>query len=124
MKYVLSLFTLLLIILASCDTFFVSYEDFDYAQRTGRRVQVQGVVVGDYDFDLESIEFRFTMQDKNGKQMEVVYQGPKPNGFEHVEQVVITGQVEDQKFIATDILTKCPSKYEEQANEGAMAPEI
>ena len=109
---------------AACDKLVVSYENFDFAQRTGRMVQVQGAVVGDYSFDLDTVEFKFRMKDQNGQEMDVIYAGPKPNGFEHVDQVVVTGTVENERFVASHILTKCPSKYEEDAAAGLPVPQL
>jgi cytochrome c-type biogenesis protein CcmE len=30
------------------------------------------------------------------------------------EQIVVTGQLKGEEFIATDILLKCPSKYKDE----------
>lgn len=46
--------------------------------------------------------------------MRVVYKGTKPNNFEIATNVVVTGKFENGYFHATDVLTKCPSKYEGQ----------
>ena len=53
--------------------------------------------------------------------MEVVYKGTMPNNFEASTSVVVTGKFEDGKFHAKDILTKCPSKYEEQFDESVKS---
>ena len=46
--------------------------------------------------------------------MRVVYEGTIPNNFESATSVVVTGKYQNGYFHAKDILTKCPSKYEEQ----------
>ena len=38
----------------------------------------------------------------------------KPQDFELSEQVVLTGQMKDDAFVATDLLMKCPSKYKDE----------
>jgi cytochrome c-type biogenesis protein CcmE len=57
------------------------------------------------------------MADANGVELKVVYNGTIPNNFETATSVVVTGQYKDGYFHAKDILTKCPSKYEEQYEE-------
>ena len=47
-------------------------------------------------------------------EMKVIYEGTIPNNFETAKSVVVTGQYQNGYFHAKDILTKCPSKYEEQ----------
>jgi cytochrome c-type biogenesis protein CcmE len=54
------------------------------------------------------------MADQDGNQMKVVYDGTIPNNFETAKSVVVTGQYKDGYFHARDILTKCPSKYENE----------
>jgi cytochrome c-type biogenesis protein CcmE len=53
------------------------------------------------------------MQDESGTEMKVVFEGTMPNNFETATSVVVTGQYKENYFHARDILTKCPSKYEE-----------
>ena len=54
------------------------------------------------------------MTDEKGNEMKVVYEGTIPNNFETAKSVVVTGKYTDGYFHAKDILTKCPSKYENQ----------
>jgi len=61
--------------------------------------------------------FTFFMTDVKGKEMKVIYEGTIPNNFESATSVVVTGKYEEGYFHARDILTKCPSKYEEQVNK-------
>lgn len=44
----------------------------------------------------------------------VVYQGAMPDTFNDTAEVVLTGTYEGQSFIATHVLAKCASKYEEK----------
>lgn len=90
------------------------YVGFGDAQESGNQVQVKGTWVKDLGSDYNSSEnlFTFTMLDEEGKQMPVRYSGAKPNNFELAEEVVVGGRVEDGEFIASSLLTKCPSKYE------------
>jgi cytochrome c-type biogenesis protein CcmE len=42
----------------------------------------------------------------------VTYYDPKPSNFDQAEKVVLIGRYEDEGFVANEIVTKCPSKYE------------
>jgi cytochrome c-type biogenesis protein CcmE len=52
------------------------------------------------------------MTDDEAREVPVEYQGSKPNNFELAESIVVKGKMENGIFVASDILTKCPSKYE------------
>ena len=65
-----------------------------------------------YQIDKADNTFSFYLEDAHGKVMKVVYDGTIPNKFESAQSVVVTGKYTNGYFHATDILTKCPSKYE------------
>jgi cytochrome c-type biogenesis protein CcmE len=56
----------------------------------------------------------FTMLDDKGERRQVKLYQAKPQDFERSESVVLIGKVDEGEFKATDILMKCPSKYNEQ----------
>lgn len=102
----------------------VSYEeDFSQISNSTRTVKATGEWVKSkkYHLDNEKKIFSFYMKDYNGNEMKVVYNGAMPNNFESSTSVVVTGKYQDGYFYATDILTKCPSKYEEQFDESASS---
>jgi len=66
-----------------------------------------------YVVDKDKKTFTFYMKDENGAEMKVVLDGPMPNNFETATSVVATGKYHDGVFHASDILTKCPSKYQD-----------
>lgn len=56
--------------------------------------------------------FAFYLKDNEGVERKVLYNGAKPQDFERSEQVVIVGKYgANDEFNATQILMKCPSKY-------------
>jgi cytochrome c-type biogenesis protein CcmE len=55
------------------------------------------------------------MKDDYGKVEKIVFDGGKPNNFEIANAIVVKGRYQDGCFHASDILTKCPSKYEADA---------
>lgn len=64
--------------------------------------------------------FSFILVDNNQEEYQVVYYRPKPQDFEKSEQVVVVGNVNNDTFVASDILMKCPSKYENEEMAAGM----
>ena len=95
----------------------VEYADFATAQRTHKTIQVKGQWMKDQEsrFDAEKAQFIFYMKDDSNRVMKVVLDGAKPNNFELAISVVAKGKMAGDYFHATDVLTKCPSKYEGDA---------
>jgi len=95
----------------------VEYTDFATAEQTGRKVQVKGEWMKEKEssFDSGKAQFTFYMKDEHQKEMKVVLEGAKPNNFELAESVVAKGRTTGDHFHATEVLTKCPSKYEGDA---------
>lgn len=72
-----------------------------------------------YDPRMNADEFLFTMVDNKGVSRRVVLHKSKPQDFEKSEQIVLIGKMKGDAFHASDILMKCPSKYNDakpQAN--------
>ena len=69
----------------------------------------------DSRFDADKSQFTFYMVDDNKRECKVVLDGAKPNNFELATEIVAKGRYKDGYFHATEILTKCPSKYEGDA---------
>lgn len=98
----------------------VAYEEnFAEVMKMDKTVKATGFWVEekDYMYDKDSRTFTFYIKDAFGTEMKVVYNGPIPNNFESATSVVITGKYEHGIFQAREILTKCPSKYEEKAED-------
>ena len=64
-----------------------------------------------YDPELNANVFGFYLVDNEGLEMKVLYNGSKPQDFEKSEQVVVVGKYNGSDFIASEVLMKCPSKY-------------
>ena len=64
-----------------------------------------------YEPTINTNLFSFYMTDNNGKECKVNLHKSKPQDFERSEQIVIIGKMQGQDFDASDILMKCPSKY-------------
>lgn len=78
-----------------------------------KNLQVHGYVVpGSIARKADSLEYRFDMQ-RNGKTVRAYYTGVVPDTFKADAEVVLTGRLTEQGFMATEMTAKCPSKYEE-----------
>ena len=91
-------------------------DDFTSVKASTKTVKATGSWVKEkqYEINKENKTFSFYMADENGNEMKVIYKGTIPNNFEVASSVVVTGKYKDGYFHAKDILTKCPSKYEDE----------
>ena len=91
-------------------------DDFAQVKTTSETVKATGSWVKEKNYNINKDEktFSFFIKDEKGNEMKVVYEGTIPNNFESATSVVVTGKYQNGYFHAKDILTKCPSKYEEQ----------
>jgi cytochrome c-type biogenesis protein CcmE len=92
----------------------VEYADFATAEKSSKKVQVKGEWIKEQptSFDAQKVKFSFYMKDDANRVSKVVLDGAKPNNFEMATSVVAKGKFVNGEFRATDVLTKCPSKYE------------
>ena len=64
-----------------------------------------------YEPKVDANIFSFYMIDNKGTERKVILHKNKPQDFERSEQIVLIGKMQGEEFIASDILMKCPSKY-------------
>jgi cytochrome c-type biogenesis protein CcmE len=97
-------------------------DDFDKVMLRDKTVKATGSWVKEKNYQIDNLNrlFTFYMKDATGREMKVVYEGTIPNNFETASSVVVTGQYRDGYFHAKDILTKCPSKYEETTKTSSL----
>ena len=81
----------------------------------GENVRVNGAVVpGTLEQDTGNFTSRFTLIEGEHS-LPVVYHGVVPDAFREGADVVVEGQLSSANiFVASTILTKCPSKYSPQ----------
>lgn len=94
-----------------------TYVSVSEAKVSRRPVQVAGIVVqGSKRYDLNNNMLIFTLREDSGDEMEVEYDGHKPANFDDVTKIVSTGKYDTKKqvFVATELLVKCPTKYEQR----------
>ncbi len=95
-----------------------SYSSFKDAEENGSRVKIAGQLSKDkemeYDPAIDPNYFSFFLTDTNGEERKVVLLSEKPQDFEKSEQIVLTGKMKGEEFLATEMLMKCPSKYKDE----------
>jgi cytochrome c-type biogenesis protein CcmE len=106
----------------------------------GRDLKISGAVDGEtIEYDAQTLTLRFTIanvpgdmdeieaagglaevlhkavSDPNTRRLQVVYNGPKPDLLRNEAQAIITGRMgDDGVFQASELLLKCPTRYEEE----------
>jgi len=79
---------------------------------TNRPIQFNGAIVHSKTaYDLSKHELRFALRDTDGKNLEVLYKGPKPASLDSADSAVARGYIRNGKMEADQVLLKCPSKY-------------
>lgn len=92
----------------------IEYVSAKKAKAMHRTVQVKGTWVKNMQsfYDPNTNTFHFYMTDDEKTVLPVVLAGAKPNNFEIANDIVAKGRCENGVFYASDVLTKCPSKYQ------------
>ena len=95
-----------------------SYALFADAAQTTEKVKIVGQLCKDKSVDYDPVKdpnaFSFHMKDRDGKECRVKLLAAKPQEFERSEQIVLTGAMRGEEFVATEMLMKCPSKYKDE----------
>jgi cytochrome c-type biogenesis protein CcmE len=93
-------------------------------QYVGKSLKMSGDIVGEtVKWDANKILLTFELEGKNGERIPVTYEGTKPDTLNDGWEAIVTGKLtKDGTFVATDLLVKCPSKYEEMEKEGETPP--
>ena len=98
----------------------VEYTDVAGAMQKHKKVQLKGAWDKNKEsgFNSATSQFTFWLVDDAGHECKVVLDGAAPNNFELATSVVAKGRYMDEGYFhATEVLTKCPSKYEAQPSE-------
>jgi cytochrome c-type biogenesis protein CcmE len=96
------------------------YISFQEARRAEGLVQVNGVLA-DKQYVLKQDEqyLSFRLKDSDGEVLPVEYRGVVPGNFDQATSIVAIGHYHDGKFEADQLLVKCPSKYQAEAERAA-----
>ncbi len=105
-------------ILVSASRDVSTYANFEMAELTGERVKIVGQLAKDkpivFKPEVDPNKTTFYLIDDNEVLKQVILLLPKPQDFEMAEQIVLTGKMDGESFVAEDILMKCPSKYKDE----------
>jgi len=95
-----------------------TYGTFTQAKDTGEMIKIVGQLDKEremyYNPEEDANRFTFFLKDTDDTVRKVVLKAAKPQDFEMSEQIVVTGKMDGDEFIAHDILMKCPSKYKDE----------
>ncbi len=99
-----------------------TYAPFSTAlQHSGKTYHVVGKVNLKKEFiynpEINANVFGFYLIDNEGAEKKVMYNGTKPQDFERSEQIVVVGKMDGDEFHASQVLMKCPSKYNGNAQD-------
>lgn len=89
------------------------------SEMVGERVRVSGAVVeGSELWQPKEMTLQFSITDEEGKQLPIVFYGPRPDNFQRAAEAIVEGELlADGSFKANTLLLKCPSRYEEEPEE-------
>lgn len=95
-----------------------TYSTFAQARSSGDKVKIAGQLSKDkemvYQPEVDPNYFSFYIKDTDGEEQKVILLSEKPQDFELSEQIVLTGRMKEEGFVATEMLMKCPSKYKDE----------
>jgi cytochrome c-type biogenesis protein CcmE len=123
----LIIIAIMVAILVSTGTEAGTYSNFSVAEKMAKdgdgdaihvigklKKDASGQILGmQYDPIIDANHLEFFLVDEKGREQKVVYNQPKPQDMEHAEQLVIIGKMEGQVFKCQQVITKCPSKYQD-----------
>ena len=92
------------------------YISFEEARRSQGLVQVNGMLA-DKQYVLKQDEqyLSFRLRDSKGQVLPVEYRGVVPGNFDQATSIVAIGRYQGSTFVAEQLLVKCPSKYQAEA---------
>ena len=94
------------------------YVSFHEAKRAAGMVQVNGTLA-DKNYVMKPSEqfLEFKLRDGSGEVMTVEYRGVIPGNFDQATSIVAIGRYSGERFAADQLLVKCPSKYQAEAEK-------
>ena len=98
------------------------YISFAEARHASGLVQVNGVLA-DKQYVLKQAEqyLSFRLRYQKGEVLPVEYRGVIPGNFDQATSIVAIGRYQDGKFAAEQLLVKCPSKYQAEAEKRGLS---
>lgn len=95
------------------------YISFREARDASGLVQVNGVLADKkYVLEQDRQFLSFRLKDDHGEVLPVEYKGVIPGNFDQATSIVAIGHYSEGTFHAEQLLVKCPSKYQAEAEKG------
>ena len=95
------------------------YISFADARKSEGLVQVNGLLADkQYVLKQDQQYLSFRLKDDHGEILPVEYRGVVPGNFDQATSIVAIGRYHDGTFAAEQLLVKCPSKYQAEAEKG------
>ena len=97
----------------------------EFAERmdtvVGEKIRINGAVVPDsIHYDIAKREMTFTLKDAEGPQkIDVIYHGAPPDLVDKEGVTIVAEGIyspEKKLFVSSNLLVKCPSKYEKKGD--------
>jgi cytochrome c-type biogenesis protein CcmE len=106
---------LLYLSFGSSASYYVTVSEFSarFAELHDTNVRVAGkIAASPIEWNAEDLQLKFDITE-GGEAMTVIYQGAKPSGFKADSNILVEGKLHsDGVFHASQLIMKCPSKYE------------
>ena len=106
---------LLCLSLGSSVNYYVTVSEFlaRGSELNNTTVRVAGKIMDTpVEWDAENLQLKFTIVEGGGT-MAVIYEGARPSGFKEGSDILVEGKCRpDGVFQASQLILKCPSKYE------------
>lgn len=96
-------------------TYYYEVDQVTAADYAGQRIKLAGIVAeGSVEKEASTLLTRFQIEgDSKSRLVPVEYTGALPDIFRDGIQVVVTGEFDaGGRFVADELLAKCPSKYQ------------
>lgn len=124
---VLSVIAMLVIMgMNSASAFYMTVDEVSAqkAEAMDKPLKMSGKIIGDsIQWDSNTIVLTFELEGENGNRIPVVYKGIKPDTLNDGWEAIVEGRLSPEgDFIASDLLVKCPSKYEALEQSGQQPP--
>jgi cytochrome c-type biogenesis protein CcmE len=112
--------------MSSASAFYMTVDEVveKKAEALDKPLKMSGNIVGEsIQWDPDRIVLTFELEGESGERIPVTYEGIKPDTLNDGWEAIVDGRLTPEgTFVASDLLVKCPSKYEALEEEGATPP--
>lgn len=76
------------------------------------KIRIAGIITAPISWDSEDLDLEFNITE-GGDILPIIYNGAKPSGFKEGSSILVEGKYQTSGiFRASQLIIKCPSKYE------------